>query len=101
MSATTAEAARAVTTPREIVDPAQATFDDLLRLVAEADATRRELDATRRLLWIVANRSKHGALRFTDDELTAAPALPGVSVVPSPGGFTLIAERDGDVGVTA
>lgn len=62
----------------------------------EADAVRRELDAVRRLLWIAANRSKHGALRFTDDELAAAPNLPGVSVVPSPGGFTIVAHRDGD-----
>lgn len=100
MSEQAAEAARAMTTPRPIVNPAQATSEDFLRLLVEADATRRELDAVRRLLWIVANRSKHGALRFADDELAAVPDLPGVSVIPSPGGFTLVAHRDGDAGPT-
>lgn len=96
MSEHAAEAARVLTTPREIIDPARATFDDLQRQLLEADAVRRELDAVRRLLWIAANRSKHGALRFTDDELAAVPALPGMTAVPSPGGFTIVAHRDGD-----
>lgn len=80
----------ALTTPRPIADPAALALEDLHREIVEADAVRRELDAARRLLWVLAHRSPEG-LRVSDSELAYTPGLGALAVESTPGGLKITA----------
>lgn len=78
----------ALTTPRPIADPAELALEDTTRLLVEADAVRRELDVTRRLLWVIVRRH-YGGVRVSDAEVARAPGFGALTVEPMPGGLRL------------
>lgn len=80
----------ALTTPRPMPDQAALSFEETTRLLVEADAVRRELEAARRVLWVIAHRSADG-VRVSDSELVAAPGLGSLVVEAVPGGLKITA----------
>lgn len=81
----------ALTTPRSpIVDPLVARLEDLHREIAEADAVRRELDALRRVVWVLAySKDRTSALRITDRALAAVPDTFRLSAYSVPGAIEI------------
>lgn len=80
----------ALTTPRPIVDSPGMALEDMTRLLVEADAVRRELDAVRRLVWLLAAAEGPAvALYIHDSELESAPETARLSAHRERGGWVI------------